>query len=419
MRGVAPQSNEVGSKSQESLLLQAVQRLDGIRTQWCAAHIHLSRMKMRNKLDYQLRIASNTFETAVTALEGQLFKLANSDLVFLYRKPQDISNAVIRLQYLLDEAYDTDMAEDSANELYTLYNLEHQYGDLVQAVQKQIELVHRRSIQAPERRREERGAPAKPETPAQPLDLKSLNELVEAVGRADLSNLIRKQTVYALLSEKPSVPLFAEKFISMEDLRRAVLPGHNLVSNRWLFQYMTESLDRRVLAFLIRNADTEITGAFSLNLNVSTILSPEFLTFDAGLTVNMRGSIVIEIQAIDILADMTAYGFARGLLADRGYRICLDGVTGQTFPFLDRKRLGADFLKLQWSPMLTHGPSAPPRQELQDLVDKTGRVCTVLCRVDQEEAVAFGRSLGIALYQGRYIDKVSSTVNRIPAPNPR
>jgi hypothetical protein len=412
MRGVAPQSNEAGSKNQESALLQAVQRLGVNRAQWSAAHLHLARMKQRNKLDYQLRIAANTFETAVAALEGQLFKLGNGDLLFIYRKPQDVSTAIVRLQYLLDEAYDGASVEDETEtDLYTLYDLALQYPQLLQAAQRLLELAQRRvAAHTVDRKKEER-----PEEGSLPLDLKSLNELVEAVARTDITNLIRKQTVYALLSEKPSVPLFAEKFISMEDLRRALLPGHSLVSNRWLFQYMTESLDRRVLAFLNRNADTEITGAFSLNLNVSTILSPEFLTFDAGLTVNMRGSIVIEIQAIDILADMTAYGFARGFLTDRGYRICLDGVTGQTFPFLDRKRLGADFLKLQWSPMLAQGPMAPSREDLQDLIDRTGRVCTVLCRVDQEKAISFGRSFGIALYQGRYIDRLTAT-GRIPPP---
>jgi hypothetical protein len=400
-RGVTPRRSDGTTPTHDAALLQALQRLEMHRAHWNAVQVFLSRMRSNNKLDYQIRIAANTFETAVNALEGQLYKLTNGDLFFIYRKTQDISPVLQRLHYLLDD--EISLSEDEENGFFVVYELGTTYNQAIQAVQQIIER-HQRPPVVP--------VMQEPEATT-PLDLKSLKELIDALARADLSNFIRKQTVYALLSGKPSVPLFAEKFISIEDLRRQLLPSYNLAANRWLFQYMTESLDKRMLHFLLRNAATEITGAFSLNLNVSTVLAPEFLAFDAGLTVGMRGAIVIELQAVDIIADMNAYNTAKVLLADRGYRICLDGITARTYPYIDRKRLEADFVKLQWSPLLD-GNTGESRKELADWVERSGRVCTILCRVDQEEAINFGRALGIALYQGRYLDRMASSVTRPP-----
>src|SRR3546814_14315784 len=92
-----------------------------------------------------------------------------------------------------------------------------------------------------------------------------------------------------------------------------------------------------MLSMLVRNDDSSIASSFSINLNVGTILSPPFLNFDSSLKAIARGTVVIELQKIDIFGDMGAYMFARDFLRERGYRICL---AGMTHPTLDRKSAG-------------------------------------------------------------------------------
>jgi hypothetical protein len=61
--------------SQEALLRDYTQRLGRHRQGRRAVHIHLSRLRPYNRRGHHLRIAANTFETLVTAYEGQLFQL--------------------------------------------------------------------------------------------------------------------------------------------------------------------------------------------------------------------------------------------------------------------------------------------------------------------------------------------------------
>jgi len=88
---------------------------------------------------------------------------------------------------------------------------------------------------------------------------------------------------------------------------------------------------------------------------------------------------------------------------ERGYRLCLDGVSALTLPFIDRERLGLDLVKVFWSPDLAdpaHGA------EVRSAVERVGKARVILARCDTEEAVRFGRECGVNLFQGRYIDRL-------------
>jgi len=113
-----------------------------------------------------------------------------------------------------------------------------------------------------------------------------------------------------------------------------------------LFQHLTETLDLRVLKLLTQADDQDLHSSFSVNLNVSTLLLGEFTKFDTSLRTGGRGTIVLELQLVDIYSDVANYMFARDFVRERGYRICVDGVTLQSLPLIDRQALGADLIKL-------------------------------------------------------------------------
>jgi EAL domain-containing protein (putative c-di-GMP-specific phosphodiesterase class I) len=156
----------------------------------------------------------------------------------------------------------------------------------------------------------------------------------------------------------------------------------------------------------MKNDDRVIASGFSVNLNVATLLSDRFLAFDANLKAATRGTVIFELQTIDIFSDLGAYLFARDFVKERGYRICLDGVTDLTMPFIDRERLGLDMIKIVWNPDMLGSGREAKRDELRKLIANFGRARTILCRCDSEEAVTIGQSLGICLFQGRYIDRL-------------
>jgi hypothetical protein len=154
---------------------------------------------------------------------------------------------------------------------------------------------------------------------------------------------------------------------------------------------------------LSKTNDHSITGEISVNLNVSTLLSPEFIQFDDAVIAALRGSIVIELQKVDIFHDLNAYMFARDFAKERGYRICIDGLTHETMPFVNREKLGADMIKLVWQPNLEE---VVGQKRIRRLVRDAQAPRVILCRCDADDAVTFGQSIGITMFQGRYIENL-------------
>jgi EAL domain-containing protein (putative c-di-GMP-specific phosphodiesterase class I) len=230
-----------------------------------------------------------------------------------------------------------------------------------------------------------------------------LGRVIQSLQRADLSNMVRRQFICALIGKATPQPLFSELFISIADLRETLMPGVNIGASKWLFQHLTETLDRRVLAMLSKTNDHSITGEISVNLNVSTLLSPEFIQFDDSLNAAMRGSVVVELQKVDIFSDLNAFLFARDFAKERGYRICIDGLTHETMPFVNRDKLGADMVKLVWQADLEDKVG---QKRVRRLVKDMQAARVILCRCDNEAAITFGQGVGINMFQGRYIENL-------------
>ncbi|MCH7487616.1 MAG: hypothetical protein IIC04_11585 [Proteobacteria bacterium] len=397
--------------SQENLLLDYIHRLEKLKDGRRAVHIHLSGLRPINRREQHIRAAANTFEGLVKDLFGQLFVLKNSDLIYIYKGDthHHAETAVQKARYLFSD--DPLLEEDEGRNFATWYDVESQFDELLHRVQELVEVDQKPKQPEPRNRMDTRSALKAKQEKGEPLTPEILDRVERALDRADLSNLVRRQFVCRLNAKMVPEPVFSELFISISDLRETLLPGVNLLSNQWLFQHLTETLDKRMLAMLVKTDQITISGDISFNLNVSTMLSREFLAFDDNLTASRRGSMIIELQKVDIFADLASYLFAREFVQEKGYRICLDGMTHETLPMIDRERLGADMVKLVWHPDLVDGGEAMA-EKIRTLVHRTGESRVVLCRVDNREGIDFGHAVGIELFQGRYIENLIAEDNR-------
>jgi hypothetical protein len=397
----SPPAAAARPNAQESLLIDYLQRLERHRSDRRAVHIHLSALLSQNRRDHHMRIASTTFEGLVKMLQAQVFVLANSDLMVVYKaQAQDeVESAIVKLRFLFsDDPLIIDDAQGRKGTFCTWYDLEREYDVLVALAQRMLqEEQARRRSEAERNARDNRVAEKPKGTPFTP-DL--LARVEAALGQADLANLMRRQAVCAVVGQAPPQPVFHELFISIADLRQTLMPSVNMNSSPWLFQQLTETLDRRVLSLLNKHDDRTLEGDISINLNVSTILSPEFMVFDDNVKAGMRGTIVLELQKVDIFADLGAYLFARDFAHDRGYRICVDGLSYSMLPFVDRERLGADLIKLIWDPSLTE-----EKDKKTDALRRIGVTRIILARCDTPSAIEYGHSVGITLFQGRHVEQ--------------
>ena len=146
-----------------------------------------------------------------------------------------------------------------------------------------------------------------------------------------------------------------------------------------------------MLALLAAPGELDSARPFAVELNVSSILAPEFLRFDAALPLDLRGQVILELQPADVLSDPAAFLFARDFVRARGYRLLLQDLTVESLPMFPLPRIGLDFLQLRWSAEVA---------ALDAASSGTAPPSIVLTGADDDDAIAWGRAQGLSLFQG-------------------
>ena len=401
-----------GSKraADEAQLADHAHRLTRFPTGWRAVYIHLSNLRAQNRQAHHVRIAAASFEPLIRRFDGRLFRLENNDYVFACKGAEisDIEAIIEKLRFLFSEDPLTIAGSSDGKRFTTWFDISK---ETERATFKQ--LADQLYSRAEDRRSKERqsrvmdvGVGSRNQQGKDytgPLTPELLAKLEEALGRMDIRSLIRRQPICAIIAGNDPKLVFNELFIAMAELKRQIMPGVDLFSDRWLFQRLTQSLDKRMMAAL-PEMKSDMDKALSVNINVTTLLSNEFLHFDSQLRASSKKAIVFELQTADIFSDMGAFLFARDFVHDRGYRLCLDGLTHFTFPLVNREDLGVDLKKMYWAPDLSDNGQENRREKIRQAVAQAGAGRVILCRCDDEKAIEFGQLLGISLFQGRYID---------------
>jgi hypothetical protein len=374
-------------------------------------HIELSQLRPHNRREKHIRIVENCLDVLLASFPGRVYCLGNVDIVFFCR---DASFAAIRetldaIEYLfIDDPFFL-QREPGASTISRIYPLETAHAEFLALAEQ---------LHAAEARRAERLSAVEASDAAvkQPLDPFQLAKVVAAISRADLSNLVRCQTVCFIGKGAAPEPRLQELYVSVSDLGALMLPGHDFGAEPWLFRYMTRLLDRRLLAIL-----PSVLGAAprpsSINLNLATLFSPEFLRFDAEMRVGMRDCLTLELQLLDVLAHGADFAFGEKVAHQRGYRICLDGVDHHHLPLLLPRLLPVDFVKVQWHREIEQSTDAVA--EFRAFVGATNARRVILTRCDSEAAIEFGRTVGIQLFQGWHVEKLLSGGAHLRRPPPR
>ncbi len=391
--------------NREAALLDFVERLRKFTKGRRAVHIRLSKLRPYNRRKHHMRIAASTFDPLVRDYDGALFRLFNNDLVLICNGVDvaDMDHAVLHLRYLFAEDPFIKNGEAGNIEFCTWFDLEDDYAGLLDLAQR---MVSARAQREQDQNETPNPIAEKDEAEKTPLDPPNLAAIEEAIAQADLSTIIRRQPICAVARDHKPEPAFYEIFTSIKLLCEMLMPHIDVQANPWLFRDLTQHLDRRMISYLAQNGETTRGQPFSVNLNVSTLLSPEFLDFDEQLNKGTRGGIVIELQLFDIYADLGNFLFARDFLHERGYKFCLDATTHMSLPLIDRAELGFDLIKLLWNNDLADQLNGPRGRSLRLAAEKAGPERLILAHCDSEQALEVGESLGITLYQGYLLDEM-------------
>ena len=379
---------------------------------WHAIHFHLSELMEQFKSEYQVKIAVNLINDLLKNFDGGIFVLQDTSIILVCFGMEKTlqSKLIFQLRYLyMDDplAY-TDSGQENPN-FCTNYDLQQDWQSFLDLSTRRMALTMRRGGSRAEKIAEsvaettapipaETGIAAVPER-AGSSRLVSLEHELRGVA---LGKVIRNQSICAAQAGLPVRKVFDELYVHMAHLKEVMKVEVDFLSNRWLFRYLTQLLDLRMLEFLKAEREQYLSKPVSLNVNVETLFSETFQQFDAALSPSSKGSIVLEVPVVDAFMDMAGFHIARKEMQALGYRVCVDGVTAESFNHIQREKLGVDLVKVQWNANLLE--AGQERQNLTKAVSSNGASRVILCRCDNKQAIEYGQSIGVALFQGRYID---------------
>jgi hypothetical protein len=324
---------------------------------------------------HHLRLVRGALNELLMAERAQLFRLSRDpacDLVVVWRAATDlvVRECLATLRELFSGAVLSPLPQGGQSELVELLELPRDTAVLLWA----IDAVR---------------APPPPPPPV-----------------VDVSRFARRRDVCALEPNARFALRWEKRFLSVAELFATLAPDRAAQADPWLFRRLTRTLDHRMLSLLSATGELRDAGPFGLNLNVASILAPEFLRFDAALPLALRGRVVLDLMPADVLADPAAFLFARDFAHARGYRLLLRAVT-ELLDVLPLALSGLDLLQLRWSPAL---------EQVSALPSDPQRI--VLAHADRPEAIAWGRARGILLYAGALVYRGARVAVRLPPKQP-
>lgn len=348
----------------------------------------------------------DVFMPLIRKAMAKTFVLPNNDMLVIFnKKAQDeIDSCMVRIHFLLQDdakVRDADNLETAGIAIF--YDLAAEEADLAKKVVAACQKTPDRQKEQQERQRFSFFNTSNRHFQRE-LTTDMLAKVQKIISVADFSSFIRRQAICAVIGKSFPQRVFEEVFVSIPDMRDSLLPEVEITANPWLFLALTETLDKRVLEIISRHDDGALIGNFSININVSTILSDDFLRFDDSINGSMRQSIILELQLVDIFSDIRSFILAKTFAKARGYKICIDGITVDKLKYLNRTKLDCDLMKIVWHPSFVDVINED--KHFMDYVNKAERAKIILCRIDDVNAVEVGNSLGINLYQGRYIQRL-------------
>ena len=381
--------------SGERQLLSAIERLARAPRGWSVVALHLSRLPPPGPRPYHRRIARAMLQDAAQRGDGQMFTLRNADLVLLFC---DDSPPSTPLAEQLRAVFTVGGADPAA--IVSDWKLPHAGAVLLAYTVERLGDAEAKVAEEP-------AAP-----PPGLVDM-----AVAAIGDAQPQDFIQRQI--AVLLDPPGGAFGTGMRVAYHELTFSLdlLEGHTPAPQRLqrdpaLLLHLGPSLDQRMLEVLQRShgsgSPLDPAGmaarALHLNLSLPGVLSDAFAAMAERCRTEGR-ALGVEISLVDATADPATFALAQKRLHQLGVRLVLDGVPHLALLLACPGALGADLLKLDWSPCMLELPAAA-QAELARVVAEADPARIILHRADSEAAVRWGLAHRLRLFQGWHIDQM-------------
>lgn len=202
-------------------------------------------------------------------------------------------------------------------------------------------------------------------------------------------------------------PLFREIIYANAALQ-AQAGGEAVEPDPFLVHHFAAKLEERVVVALPAEIgrhgalDPAAGAPLHLNLAPATVNGLAFAELLAACQRNGIG-LGVEFSLVEAAADPEGFALARGFLRGAGITCAIDGVSPLALRLTAPATLGADLVKIDWSPRLAR-LAASELREVKAALGEIGAERLLLAGADQEEALHWGLLQGFRRFQGRHVD---------------
>ena len=395
-------------------------------------HLHFSLLEREHKQPFHRRSIATAFNKLIHSKSGQLFWTSYFDLVFICKDCSiaELDTAIIGARRAVEDSplLKEYIAAGRDDNLCDWYDLNEDMDRFLKMANGLKDVVPNDTTPTPSLKSMITNlnnhltdvdiTPAK--KPAEttkplydPLAIKStivpmgpiqLDQLERNLINMEIFQMLANQTAYVIVGDLTPQPIFVEHYISVDMVKKTLLPTYDMLADKWLFQRLTRTFDTKLLQTLPQTG--LIQGqVVSININVETVFTPEFDKFISLFRQKNTQPLILEMSLFDVISDIQKYYDARTKLTQMGCRICLDAMDIESLAILDRELLAVDFLKITWKPHYTKLLGGPKQDKITAAITAQGNMRIILSHCDTESALKFGQAVGIHMYQGFLIDK--------------
>lgn len=381
----------------EKYLLTALDRVAKNALGYAVLYINISKLKPKNRHPEFVKIIAMLFESIIGAAKGSMFILSNGDIAILSKNitPSEIDEAVKKLRAGL--AADPVLSHDS-RDFALVYSFPRDFFSFYGKIEKMVQ--------------ENKEAETEELPVKEPVEAEDMDKIISTLDDIDMAELVKRQSVMRVHNNE-FTDLMQEFFVAVKDLSRYFGDNKDLVANRWLFQYLTQVLDKKTLAAFASAEISEWPEKISLNLNLSSVFSKEFVEFAKNF-LKPAQQIIVEVQMMDILNNLNLYHEVKDILHKGGHKLLIDSLSPASLSMLNLDKLAPDMIKIFWEPLLAYDTD---NQSLKNAVEYMKPENVILAKCDGTEAMRWGLSYGLNTFQGPYIDEIEIALIRRQCPN--
>ena len=390
---------DVNKFETERYLLETLERISKKRSEYKVLYVNISKLKPKNRHPRFVKIIAKLFDDLVAVADGSLFILNNGDCVILGKNltEKNIDSAVEKLRKGL--VTDPIWTSHDSSEFTYLYQPE-EFENFIKHIEYLIQT----------------DAGVDTSVYRYPLDAGQIDVVKERLDEINVVDIVKHQKVLRFDSSTSFRVLFEEFFVAVKDLNKMFDRTVDLVANKWLFLYLTQTLDKKTMSSFLFSDIQNKPQKISLNLNLSTIFLPEFEDFSKTMD-EQNQKVIAEVQVMDILNNMQLYFDAKEILHRKGYEILIDAASIEMLQALDVKKLEADYVKIFWHALMEEDTNNVRKTEVKQMIEKIGKERVILAKCLDKQALQWGVRNGIRSFQGPFMDLFDTVLTRKSCPN--